>query len=117
MTKELIIPDFTRRQEAEDLAVDAMCVWEWVLENKSSNKWLLQSFEIDGYVEIRWKMLEIVRAVREVWPKAVEAGYEDCFDWEFVPWFMEKCVDFSTDPWTIDKTKLPPDVSSRRENV
>jgi hypothetical protein len=100
------------RGEVADWTYDAMCLWEWVTDELASekNKDLLRMFAATGYASMREKFIEAVPVIRSSFRKAKEAGYEDCFDWHFIPWFMENCWDHS-DPnnWKFDAEKLPPE--------
>jgi hypothetical protein len=100
------------RGEVADWAYDAMCVWEWVMEELTAGKnaKLQRMFADTGYANMREKFIEAVPVVRDSFRKAKEAGYEDCFDWHFIPWFMANCWDHS-DPrnWKFDGDKLPPE--------
>lgn len=83
-----------------DIAVDAMCVWEWVLENRDEIPALKEQFEQLGTCQMRERSVSIVPELREAFEVAKKNGYEDCFDWEFVPWFMTHFVRFEDYGWT-----------------
>lgn len=94
-----------------DIAFDAMCIWEWALEareRKFGNGILNNFFDKYGTCEMRVQCVSVLPYARSLWQHAVDLGYEDCFDWEYVPWFMENCVDFLSNPWRYDMSKLPP---------
>jgi hypothetical protein len=103
----------TKPQKLEDptrgVAYDAMCVWEWAMEAHAQN---VQPFafllESQGYGTVREAMLDAIPYVREAWNRATAAGYEESFDYEFVPWFMANCVTFSEPEWVYDLNRLPP---------
>ncbi len=95
-------------ERTKDIALDAMVVWEWAMETLADDKEgpLAKLFERYGYCEMRERLLRSVPYVRVSWHRAADAGYEDSFDWEFVPWFFANCADFETCSYDIDK--LPP---------
>jgi hypothetical protein len=85
--------------KTSDIAFDAMCVWEWVLENKDDIPELREQFEQLGTCQMRERSLTVLPELREAFERAKENGYEDCFDWEFVPWFMTHVVRFEDFGW------------------
>lgn len=92
-----------------DIAYDAMCVWEWVQDRLGQDAEPLTGLcDRMGAGCLREAMLDLLPCVREAWRRAVDARYENCFDWEFIPWFMENCVDFASWPWRCDINQLPP---------
>lgn len=93
-----------------DVAYDAACVWEWALEEKEkAGSALRVLFDRWGTCEMREALVQSVPHVRVSFERAKAAGYENCFDWEFVPWFMENCVDMRSPKWVYDLQKLPPE--------
>lgn len=81
------------------------CIWEWALEQKLKQpsersphvQKLIEWWEEVGTAEARAELISLCTLVEEAYRTAVEYdGYDDCFDWEFVPWFMENKVLFNT---------------------
>lgn len=72
-----------------DIANNAACLWESVLE--------LDMFpdihQTMGTAYLRETVCEFAVLVEESYETAFVNGYDDAFDWEFVPWFLENCID------------------------
>lgn len=87
----------------EDRADAAMCAWEWMIEVRSNNPHVRAPsgftcwFSQVGTAEARVTCFtDLSEAIHWAWEAAREAGFDDCFDWEFVPWFMTECVEWSS---------------------
>ncbi|WP_419902085.1 hypothetical protein [Kiloniella sp.] len=86
MTKE--IP-----QETLNFATSAMTLWETYLEDPTSYPYVEHLRGDNGTVELRDMFAQLVPALDAAWEVAEEAGYVDPFDFEFVPLFLNECVD------------------------
>lgn len=81
--------------------VDAMVAWEHVQDsirqdgrilNRPPNKWTLL-IQSGGTVAAREHVLALVPALSEAWEIASGAGYDDAFDWDFAPRFLNDATD------------------------
>ena len=70
---------------SEDDALAAMCIWEYAMEDHVVYQWLEQG---EGACQARDNALALAPYANQAWLKAKEQGYDDPFDWEFVPWFV-----------------------------
>jgi hypothetical protein len=92
-----------------DIAYDAACIWEWAVgASDVVGSDMANMFARRGTGDMRVEFMNAIPYVRKSFEQAKAAGYEDCFDWEFVPWFMENCVDMTLSEWAYDTSKLPP---------
>jgi len=85
-------PDTTEEPvSAQDEAEAAMCIWEEILSLKERNMQVSRHFEQGGTAAIRLFALSLAKPCHLAWERAVkDAGYDDAFDWEFVPdWISE----------------------------
>ena len=101
--------------------VDAMCLWEAVVDieftgwAKVKNKPGFERYDASthdlsdmtsleraindwhsdvGSFEMRTAVAGWVRTLQIAWQVAGEVyGYEECFDYEFCPWFLKHCID------------------------
>ena len=89
----------------------AMCIWEWALEQdqattltslhmgvlsselRGSMDWRRR---LVGTAELRRECLDLAACLDADYHQAVAEGYDDAFDWEYVPWFMRNRVDFES---------------------
>lgn len=76
----------------------AMCLWEEVLAALSSGKGLDWAFArqlTEGTVVLRSHILDLAKPCHEAWTIAHQEGkgFDEPFDWEFVPWFLRNAVD------------------------
>lgn len=69
-------------------AYNAMCAWEWWLEEGYDR--FGQIFE--GQHAAREYFQSIAPQLEMAWQIARRHGYEDCFDWEFVPEFLSAAI-------------------------
>lgn len=67
---------------------DYMSMWEVYLENSVS-----PFQEENGICATRTRFVSITQAAAELFD---ELQFDDCFDWEFCPRFLHKCVDWET---------------------
>lgn len=94
----------------DNLMEAAMCLWEAALYltprddgNEPIQAWLDQR----GTAEVRRMILNQAEACHVEWEQAVEAGYDDCFDWHWCPkWLLER-IDWS-DPDVQGDISLKP---------
>jgi hypothetical protein len=75
---------------------DAMCLWEAILDTKSDIPDLAEYFETKGTAEVRMEVLNLVDTLSAAYLLATDNDYDECFDWDFCPWFVMNCIDFST---------------------
>jgi hypothetical protein len=74
----------------------AACMWEHVLQrmrrpNKVSNHWEDYA-TAHGMAALRATVIAHAPILEEEYQKAVENGYDKCFDWDYVPKYMEDHV-------------------------
>ncbi len=72
-----------------DLTEAACCIWEELL-NRISNPKFEIAFEKHGHGHMRHLAIVHADQCHLDYAKAVEDGYDDCFDWDFVPDWVEK---------------------------
>ncbi|MFX4226436.1 MAG: hypothetical protein ACFHHU_00675 [Porticoccaceae bacterium] len=74
----------------------AQCLWEIAAEASDGP---LEAFRSkNGAAELRsfLRDLPVLLACDEGWKIAQrEAGFDDSFDWEFCPWFLRTCIEYS----------------------
>lgn len=76
----------------EETALTAMCIWEALLERlsgKDSENVYSQKREEVGACELRSIVLHLLAPAVEAAYDVVKDEYQDPFDWEFVPAFLE----------------------------
>jgi hypothetical protein len=76
----------------KDLLIEAaMCAWEHVVEEvqKGGTRWGKQASRV-GMAELRSLVASFAPVVHEAYEYALTQGYKDCFDWDFVPAFLEE---------------------------
>lgn len=76
----------------EETALTAMCIWEALLERMSGNDCdnvYSQKREEVGACEMRSIVLYLLAPAVETAYEVVKDEYQDPFDWEFVPAFLE----------------------------
>ena len=73
---------------ARNLAFNAMCAWEWYLESGSAR--FRGCFA--GVVDAREFFARIAPEMEEAWRIAQAAGYDDSFDWEFLPRWLPRVI-------------------------
>lgn len=78
----------------------AQCLWEHVSEERTQNDELNKYFEEHGASAVRseCRHFPLIDAITKGWEIAYRdgQGYEEPFDWEFVPWFFDTCTTFAT---------------------
>ncbi|MCZ0866500.1 hypothetical protein O0V09_14910 [Dasania sp. GY-19] len=76
----------------EETALTAMCIWEALLERmsgKDCDNVYSQKREEVGACEMRSIVLHLLAPAVEAAYEVVKDEYQDPFDWEFVPAFLE----------------------------
>lgn len=94
----------------------ALCAWEHVLERlkaRGSNKWKYRRQKA-GMAALREHVAALALTIELAYQEAKRKGYDDCFDWEFVPKFLEAATDNNCDllvDWSrvIDRIVSPQD--------
>jgi len=77
-----------------EYAEAACCIWEYMLETPSSI-----SDKFGGATYARMFAVELAPYCHQSWEWAFKtAEYDDCFDWEWVPDYMEALYARYTDP-------------------
>lgn len=78
-------------EQSQDRQLDAMILWECV-EGQYREGHFSDAFKTFGVCEMRSQVLELVEPCRNAYQLAVSLGFDDTFDMEFVPWFLDLCV-------------------------
>lgn len=79
--------------DTKTLAYNAACLWEDFLSNcQAENDLFYAVRSAVGMAECRDRLVDLAEPVERAWLFARENGFDDPFDWEFVPWFMRNCV-------------------------
>jgi hypothetical protein len=82
----------------EDITYTAMCLWEAVIELQSRNREAVEvAFEVCGWIHIRHFTMELAADCYDAWEVDSFDGYDACFDWEFVPHWLERNVEWTND--------------------
>ena len=72
-----------------DHAMTALCIYEQLLHLSGQNvlpEWALAVQEAEGIYGLRRTALDMAPGMDAAYEHAVKAhGYDNCFDWEFVP--------------------------------
>ncbi len=80
-----------------DEVEDALCIWEEILEcikRPGADKWSYHSDHV-GMATTRMWAVDHAHEVGAAYRIALEAGYDSCFDWDFVPKFLDQGYDDS----------------------
>lgn len=79
-------------------SLTAMIIQEWFA---GATKFCRDHYtESCGAATLRARFLFCARTVDDAWQKAHDDfGYDDCFDFEFVPNYMEWCAQLDLQPW------------------
>jgi hypothetical protein len=89
--------------EPADLIDSAMCLWEDVMERLAKPEKEAKRHDLAvkdaryrmGTAGLRWKVAALAEPCHVAWEYAQRAhGYEECFDWEWAPWFLRRCVEW-----------------------
>jgi len=95
--------------EAENTA----CLWEAVIDARgvlyagqgglriARPDWVADldsAFDAHGSCAMRSDVAGLAGYAEAGWRAAQESGFDSPFDWEFCPWFIAACVDWSTGP-------------------
>jgi hypothetical protein len=82
-------------------AETALCIWEWMIEQRAAIAWLPDT----GAYAHRRLAIELAEPMNTAFDYAVESyGYDDAFDWEFVPRVLAAITDvgaFEFDPCAV----------------
>jgi hypothetical protein len=70
-----------------ELAEAAMCMWEYVIENRDKPH-IQAAIEAEGAGALRNNILARAEDCHKAW-LLVADNYPFCFDWDFVPEWME----------------------------
>lgn len=98
------MPVFEEEKTVTSLGVAeaAMCAWECLIEDgcawpDNQNEAFVPFWTFVkrvGMAQARWTILTVVAAkIDEDYQAAVAAGYDDPFDWEYVPAWLEKNIE------------------------
>lgn len=80
---------------AREILEAAMCMWEWVVEHHSRPE-ITACLEGNGWAAIRMDIAALAPKLLADFEALDE--YDGCFDWDFVPDWMQKHVDWSDTP-------------------
>jgi len=77
----------------------AMCIWEEVLDRLNDdyapqNKWETYRSNF-GTATLRQHVIEFARPIEDAWEAMHPDEFDDPFDWEFVPLFLDVCVTYT----------------------
>jgi hypothetical protein len=76
----------------EDRVFTAMCIWEALLEDRCHLGFEYSKEQV-GWAQTRSIAGEFAEPCNEAWEYAHKhLGYDDSFDWDWVPRFMTHCV-------------------------
>ena len=101
-----------KKPSQTDLMEAAMCLWEAVLSNfhvivsrddserkddSARDQNIVYWWEGVGTACVRLHMIDFAEPCHEAWVLAHRdgEGFDDPFDWEFVPWFVHNCIDWT----------------------
>ena len=87
----------------EGEALAAMCIWEELLTSDKLTSAGHEAYhnyrEDNGACETRDRVLTLARQCEAAWEIArVKQNYDAPFDWEFVPTYVELCIDENFTP-------------------
>lgn len=71
----------------ECVAIDAIAIFEHAIENEDFMEWLKQG---EGVATARQNSLTISPVIGKAYETACSAGYDNCFDWDFIPAFADR---------------------------
>lgn len=89
-----------------DITITAMCMWEETIGPLSNNPEVQIVFEQQGTCEVRDMILSHATQCHDDWERAQAAGYDDCFDWDWVPKWMRDNLTWT--PQSINYTPSTP---------
>ena len=78
-------------EQSEDRLLDAMILWECI-EGQYRAGYFSEAFKAFGVCAMRIQALELVEPCRKAYQLAISVGFDDPFDMDFVPWFLDNCV-------------------------
>lgn len=81
--------------DREEAMESAMCIWEWALEQIRSdgNSTIQKKLFRCGASQLRHYLLQLADDMDRAFKVAQKLGYDDPFDWEFVPAVMSYLTD------------------------
>ena len=90
--------------EQETIAENAACLWEAILEADPTGEThgdgfpftMRRAAKAEGMAQFRTRVTQHAEAVESGWKAAQDSGFVDCFDWEFCPVFVARCIDWET---------------------
>jgi hypothetical protein len=77
-------------QDRKPAMVDAMAIWEAVLDSG-----LTDELRTDGMCGLRDAVAGIVQEIVKAWQTAQALGFDESFDWEFCPKFIQRAYEWS----------------------
>lgn len=80
----------------DNLLEIAQCLWENASDFANGPLYAFRAQCGTGELRSFLRKLEVLLACEEGWNIAKrEAGFDDSFDWEFCPWFLRECLEFT----------------------
>lgn len=116
--RPVAVPDHPTLSAA-DARATACCLWEAALDayretgRAVSPAWVQDMrahWEDWGTCEMRDRVAALAEQADSGWRAAQETGFDSPFDWEFCPWFLAACLD-----WTDGPTLVPDWLEKCRE--
>ena len=95
------MPEPTEEIERDFVTEAAMCLWEDVIRRikEEPETSPLQVARMDGgTANLRLEVLQLAEPCAQAWAVAEALGYQEAFDWEFCPWFLDACVGMEGGP-------------------
>lgn len=68
-----------------------MCLWEYCLNETPAQ--FTERIVIEGYATTRALVSGLAAPCHQAYEIARDQGYDDSFDWEFVPRWFDRCVE------------------------
>lgn len=91
-----IISEYYTSASNDGVAITAMQMWEYVISSRTTSVQIKKTFFNIGSAEIERMILIHAKKCHKDWMKA-KATYSEKFDWEFVPEWMEKHLQWNSD--------------------
>lgn len=94
---------------SEDDVVDAMCIWEALLEDEKScessnteSVYMLKKKAVGAYAMRQLVIEVLLTPIRAGWHE-ISDDFEDAFDWEYIPAFLSKASEHFKDQesWSL----------------
>lgn len=96
--KESPVQTPTREPDVHDLLEAACCIWEEMIDQFRRAQGEKFAHFPGGFASARSWAYNQAETVHMAWEIAQLAGFNDAFDWEFVPAFLERAYD---DKWQL----------------